>query len=56
MDPVKRAALFIRMNDLVIQSVVVIPIMRRNGAEAVSQRRRGYDFYTWAPQIWNVSH
>jgi peptide/nickel transport system substrate-binding protein len=56
MDPVKRAALFIRMNDLVIQNVVVIPIMRRNGAEAVSRRLRGYDFHTWAPQIWNVSH
>ena len=56
MDPVKRAALFIRMNDLVIQNVVVIPIMRRNGAEAVSQRLRGYDFHSWATQIWNVSH
>jgi peptide/nickel transport system substrate-binding protein len=56
MDPVKRAALFIRMNDLVIQNVVVIPIMRRNGAEAVSRRLRGYDFHAWAPQIWNVSH
>lgn len=41
MDPVKRAALFIRMNDLVIQNVVVIPIRRRNGAEAVSRRLRG---------------
>jgi peptide/nickel transport system substrate-binding protein len=56
MDPVKRAALFIRMNDLVIQNVVVIPIMRRNGAEAVSRRLRGFDFHAWVPQIWNVSH
>lgn len=40
MDPVKRAALFIRMNDLVIQNVVVIPILRRNG-----RRLRGYDFH-----------
>jgi peptide/nickel transport system substrate-binding protein len=55
-DPVKRAALFIRMNGLVIQNVVVIPIMRRNGAEAVSRRLRGFDLHTWAPQIWNVSH
>ena len=31
MDPVKRAALFIRMNDLVIQNVVVIPVLWRNG-------------------------
>ncbi len=27
MDPVKRAALFIKMNDLVIQNVVVIPVV-----------------------------
>ena len=31
MDPVKRAAQFIRMNDLVIQNVVVIPVLWRNG-------------------------
>ena len=31
MDPVKRAALFIKMNDLVIQNVVVIPVLWRNG-------------------------
>jgi peptide/nickel transport system substrate-binding protein len=55
MDPVKRAALFIRMNDLVIQNVVVIPFLRRNGAEAVSGRLRGYDFHPWAPQIWNLA-
>jgi peptide/nickel transport system substrate-binding protein len=55
MDPVKRAALFIRMNDLVIQNVVVIPILRRNGTEAVSRRLRGYDFHPWAPQIGNLA-
>src|SRR5439155_9633878 len=27
LDPVKRAALFVRMNDLVIQNVVVIPVL-----------------------------
>ena len=36
MDPVKRAALFIRMNDLVVQQGVVIPITWRN----VHARRR----------------
>jgi peptide/nickel transport system substrate-binding protein len=55
MDPVKRAALFIRMNDLVIQNVVVIPIVKRNGAEAVSRRLRGYDFHPWTPQIGNLA-
>jgi ABC-type transport system substrate-binding protein len=31
LDPVKRAALFIKMNDIVIQNVVVIPVLWRNG-------------------------
>ncbi len=30
LDPVKRAALFIRMNDLVIEDVVVIPVVWRH--------------------------
>ena len=29
MDPVKRAAMFIKMNDLLIQNVVVIPVLWR---------------------------
>ena len=51
MDAVKRAALFIRMNDLVTQNVVVIPILRRNGVDAVSRRLRGYEFHAWANQL-----
>ena len=38
MDPVKRAAQFIRMNDLVIQHVAVIPVLWRNGVVAVGAR------------------
>jgi peptide/nickel transport system substrate-binding protein len=56
MDPVKRAALFIRMNDLIVQNVVVIPIVRRNGAEAVSRRLRGIDFHSWAWTVWNLPY
>jgi len=56
MDPVKRALLFIRMNDMVVQNVVAIPILRRNGAEAVSNRLRGYDFHAWAQDVWNLAY
>jgi hypothetical protein len=34
MDPVKRAAMFVRMNDLVIQNVVTVPVLWRNGVSA----------------------
>jgi peptide/nickel transport system substrate-binding protein len=47
MDPVKRAALFIRMNDLVIQSCVVIPVTWRNVLHAVSNRIAGVEPNGW---------
>ena len=42
MDPVKRAALFIKMNDLVIQNVVVIPVLWRNGVCAAEHEAPGH--------------
>ena len=56
MDPVKRAALFVRMNDLVIQNAVVVPVVARPGVAAVSNRlraeRSGWDSDFWALQNW----
>jgi peptide/nickel transport system substrate-binding protein len=40
LDPVKRAALFIRMNDLVCQNQVVIPVVARPKVQAVSSKLR----------------
>ena len=37
LDPVKRAALFIAMNDLVIKNVVVIPVVTRPSVAAVAK-------------------
>jgi len=58
MDPVKRAALFIKMNDLVIQNVVVIPVVARPAVAAVSNRLRdatqsGWDSNFWALAYWS---
>jgi len=47
LDPVKRAALFIRMNDLVIQNVIVVPVLWRNKVQAVSSRLRGAEISGW---------
>ncbi len=56
MDPVKRAALFVKMNDLVIQNAVVVPVVARPGVAAVSNRlraeRSGWDSDFWALQNW----
>jgi peptide/nickel transport system substrate-binding protein len=56
MDPVKRAALFIKMNDLVIQHVVVIPILWRNGVSAATTRLRGMDLTGWDSTFWRLAY
>jgi peptide/nickel transport system substrate-binding protein len=56
MDPVKRAALFVKMNDLVIQNAVVVPVAARHSVVVVSNRlrveRTGWDSDFWALQNW----
>ena len=47
MDPVKRAALFIRMNDLVVQNGVVIPITWRNVMHAATNSLAGIELNGW---------
>jgi len=56
MDPVKRAALFIKMNDLVIQNVVVIPVLWRNGVGAATAKLRGMDLSGWDSTFWRLPH
>ena len=56
MDPVKRAALFIKMNDLVIQNVLVIPVVWRNGVSAAATRLQGLELSGWDSQLWRLSH
>jgi len=54
MDPVKRAAQFIRMNDLVIQNGVVIPVLWRNGVAVAGAKLRGLDLSGWDTNIWRL--
>ena len=56
LDPVKRAALFIKMNDLIIQNVVVIPVLWRNGASASVANLRGMDLSGWESTFWRLPH
>jgi peptide/nickel transport system substrate-binding protein len=53
MDPVKRAALFIKMNDLLIQNVVVIPVLWRARVAAVSSKLRNTEQSPWESDFWN---
>ena len=56
LDPVKRATLFHRMNDMVIQNVVVIPVLWRNGVSAAAARLQGLELSGWDSQLWRLSH
>ena len=56
LDPVKRAAMFIKMNNMVVDDVVVIPlIFRRNvgaGVDALRAPMSGWDNDTWDLPNW----
>jgi peptide/nickel transport system substrate-binding protein len=56
MDPVKRAALFIRMNDMVIQNAVVIPVVQRPRVTTRFNKLRAeqspWDSDFWALHSW----
>jgi peptide/nickel transport system substrate-binding protein len=56
MDPVKRAALFIRMNDLLTQHNVVVPITWRSNISAISSKLRNTDICGWDSSFWNLAH
>ncbi len=55
MDPVKRAAHFVKMNDLVISNVVVIPVLWRNGVGAATSKLR-LDLSGWDSTLWRLPY
>ena len=54
MDPVKRAALVIRMNDVLVRNVVVIPLVWRANVSAVSHRLKNVQLSGWESELWRV--
>jgi peptide/nickel transport system substrate-binding protein len=56
LDPVKRAALFVAMNDLVIKDIVVIPVVTRPAVVAIANNLHaplsGWDSDLYALQDW----
>jgi len=55
LDPVKRASLFIRMNDLVVREGVVIPLLVRNEATALFRKLQGVEITPWGSSLWNLA-
>jgi peptide/nickel transport system substrate-binding protein len=56
LDPVKRAALFVAMNDMVVGDPVVIPVVYRPSVSAMSRQLRatlsGWDNVLWDLKNW----
>jgi len=55
-DPVKRAAMFVRMNDIVVNDVVVVPENWRRRSTAVSKQLRGMDLSGWDSDLWHLAY
>ncbi|HVB15413.1 MAG TPA: peptide ABC transporter substrate-binding protein [Stellaceae bacterium] len=53
LDPVKRAALFIKMNDLVVDDPAVIPDVYRPGVTALSKKLK-VPLSGWDNDFWNL--
>jgi peptide/nickel transport system substrate-binding protein len=56
MDPVKRAGLVIKMNDLLIQHVAVIPVVWRPRVAAISTRLRDAVQSGWDSDFWGLPY
>ncbi len=56
MDPVKRAALFVRMNDLLTQHNVIVPMIWRANISSISHKLRNTDICGWDSSFWNLTH
>jgi peptide/nickel transport system substrate-binding protein len=55
LDPARRAALFVRMNDLLVQQAVVVPIVWRGQVAAVSNRLKDVVRSGWESDVWRLA-
>ena len=55
-DPVKRAALFIRMNELLVQGGAVLPIARRATTNARAITIKDADHTAWDRAFWRLAY
>jgi len=55
-DPVKRGAMFIRMNDIVVNDVVVIPENWRRRTSASNAKLRGMALSGWDSDLWHLAY
>ena len=55
-DPVKRADLIKRMNQMTVDDVVIIVVSNRNGVAAAKKNLKGMDLTTWDSNLWKLAY
>ncbi|MBE9115163.1 peptide ABC transporter substrate-binding protein [Lusitaniella coriacea LEGE 07157] len=55
LDPQKRQALFIQMNDLLVNQAVVLPIVDRQETVGVSNSLDGFELTPWDLNTWKIA-
>ncbi|MCZ6506983.1 MAG: peptide ABC transporter substrate-binding protein [Acidobacteria bacterium] len=54
MDPEKRRALFLRMNDILIEDAAVIPLVHLVDWNGISTTVAGVEMTAWDVEVWNI--
>jgi peptide/nickel transport system substrate-binding protein len=54
LDPQKREELFIRMNELLVEDVVIIPLVHRATVSGVNSTIEGVESTPWDEATWNI--
>ena len=54
-DPDRRRALFIEMNDLLVEDVALIPLVRRSDPYAIANSLTNLEFTPWAASTWKIN-
>lgn len=56
LDPDRQAELFIRMNDLVVNEVVEIALVARNGVSGAAMDLANLNLSPWTSELWNIAN
>jgi len=56
LDPDKQVELFVAMNDLVIENVVEIPLVHRNGVSGAAKSLENLELSRWSSNLWNLAN
>ncbi|AFY79337.1 ABC-type dipeptide transport system, periplasmic component [Pleurocapsa sp. PCC 7327] len=54
LDPKKRQQMFIKMNDMLVNHAIIIPLVHRADVTAFSNNLVGYDLTPWDRNTWNI--